>query len=104
VQTLPRWLLPNTDRRIAKERAGRDLDERPSISVWHRNRRFVRTNQSVPPLAAAPCWMAGCAEGLEGPPSRRNAAAFLLILSRCKRHEEREFYVRLAVREKWGAE
>jgi len=28
----------------------------------------------------------------------------LLILNRCKRREEREFYLRLAVREKWGAE
>jgi predicted nuclease of restriction endonuclease-like (RecB) superfamily len=27
----------------------------------------------------------------------------LLILSRCKRSEEREFYLRLAVREKWGS-
>jgi|GEM_PF-3133660 len=28
-QTLPRWLLPDTDRRISKERTGPDLDERP---------------------------------------------------------------------------
>jgi len=28
-QTFPRWLLPSTDSRIAKERTGPDLDERP---------------------------------------------------------------------------
>ncbi len=28
-QTFPRWLLPSTDRRIVKNRMGRDLDERP---------------------------------------------------------------------------
>ncbi len=28
-QTLPRWLLPATDRRIVKDRTGPDLDERP---------------------------------------------------------------------------
>ena len=28
-QTLPRWLLPGTNRRIAKDRTGPDLDERP---------------------------------------------------------------------------
>ncbi len=27
-KTLPRWLLPDTDRRIAKDRTGPDLDER----------------------------------------------------------------------------
>ena len=29
-QTLPRWLLPDTDRRIGKDRTGPDLHERPS--------------------------------------------------------------------------
>ena len=28
-QTLPRWLLPDTDTRIVKDRTGPDLDERP---------------------------------------------------------------------------
>src|SRR5271157_1437290 len=28
-QTLPRWLLPSTDRRIGKDRTGPGLDERP---------------------------------------------------------------------------
>ena len=28
-QTLPQWLLPDTDNRIGKERTGPDLDERP---------------------------------------------------------------------------
>ena len=32
-QTLPRWLLPDTDRRLDKDRTGPDLDERPSISL-----------------------------------------------------------------------
>ena len=30
-QTLPRWLLPGTNRRIAKKRPGPDLDERPLL-------------------------------------------------------------------------
>ncbi len=26
----------------------------------------------------------------------------MIILSQCRREEEREFYIRLAIREKWG--
>jgi len=29
VRTLPRWLLPSTDRRIGNDRTGPDLNERP---------------------------------------------------------------------------
>ena len=39
----PRWLLPDTDRRIGKDRTGPDLDERPLYLVCHRTRRFLRT-------------------------------------------------------------
>ncbi len=28
-QTLPHWLLPDTDRRFVKDRTGSNLDERP---------------------------------------------------------------------------
>jgi len=48
-QTLPRWLLPDTDSRIGKDRTGPDRDERsPPISVCHRNGRFLRTNLTFP--------------------------------------------------------
>jgi hypothetical protein len=33
-QTLPRWPLPSTDRRIDKDRTGPDLDERP-VSIQY---------------------------------------------------------------------
>src|SRR5271165_1192019 len=42
-QTLPRWLLPATDRPIAKIRTGPISTSGPSISVCHLTRRFLRT-------------------------------------------------------------
>ena len=42
VQTLPRWLLPATDRPIAKNRTGPISTSGSSISVCHRTRRFLR--------------------------------------------------------------
>jgi hypothetical protein len=53
-QTLPRWLLPDTDRRIGKNRTGPDLDERPSIFSMSPNRAIPldKSNFSSP-LAAA---------------------------------------------------
>ena len=41
-----------TDRRIAKDRTGPDLDEHPPILLCHRTRRFLRTNQTILPLPA----------------------------------------------------
>jgi len=43
-----------TDRRIAKDRTGPDLDERPSILLCHRTRRFLRTNQTILPARRRP--------------------------------------------------
>ena len=40
---------------LAKTERGPISTSGAPISVCHRNRRFVRINQSVPPLAAAPC-------------------------------------------------
>ncbi len=48
-QTLRRWLLPATDRPIAKKRTGPISTSESSISVCHRTRRFLRTKQFVPP-------------------------------------------------------
>ncbi len=39
----PRWLLPATDRPIAKNRTGPISTSGPSISVCHRTRRFLPT-------------------------------------------------------------
>ena len=43
-QTLPPWLLPATDRRIATKRTGPDLDERPSTISMSQAGSFLRTN------------------------------------------------------------
>jgi len=49
-QTLPRWLLPDADTRIGKERTESDLDDRPlSILVWHQTGRFVRKKSPILP-------------------------------------------------------
>ena len=53
-KTLPRWLLPATDSRIAKDRMGPIWPSGPSILVMHRNRRFLRRIQSVPPHSPPP--------------------------------------------------
>ena len=49
-----RWLLPDTDRRIVKDRTGPDLDERPLyIEYVTEPGDFLRKNQTVlSPLAA----------------------------------------------------
>jgi hypothetical protein len=51
--TLPRWLLPATERPIAKNQTGPISRSGSSISVCHRTRRLLRTKSFVPPLAAA---------------------------------------------------
>ncbi len=54
-QTLPHWLLPDTDHRFVKDRTGSDLHERPHYySVCHQTRRFPRKNQSVSPHSLPP--------------------------------------------------
>ena len=45
-QTLPRWLLPGTNRRNAKDRPGPDLDERPSSFSMSPDGQIHRTNPS----------------------------------------------------------
>ncbi len=40
-QTLPRWLLPATDRPIAKDRTGPDLDERPLYIQYREEKRDI---------------------------------------------------------------
>src|SRR5271166_3130407 len=47
-RTLPRWLLPATDRPIAKNRTDPISTSGSSISVCHRTRRFLRTKSFVP--------------------------------------------------------
>ena len=46
--TLPRWLLPATDRPIAKNQTGPISRSGSSISVCHRTSRFLRTKSFVP--------------------------------------------------------
>src|SRR5271166_2636819 len=48
-QTLPRWLLPDADTRIGKERTESDLDDRPLSLVWHQTGRSRRQKRSVCP-------------------------------------------------------
>jgi len=53
-QTLPRWLLPDTDRPIVKDRTGPDLDERPLYFSMSPN-QAIPADKSIrfPPLVAA---------------------------------------------------
>ena len=57
-QTLPRWLLPDTDSRFGKDRTGPDRDERSLSFSMAPNRAILRKNQSVfprsPPLDRRP--------------------------------------------------
>ena len=53
-QTLPRWLLPATDCRIAKDRMGLIWPSGPSILIMHRARQFLWKIQSVPPTRRRP--------------------------------------------------
>ena len=73
--TLPRWLMPDTDRGISKDRTGPDLDKRPLYSVCHRTRRFLRTNQSVlpPQVQRSSCRVAFCLGGGRRRRARRRA-------------------------------
>src|SRR5271157_4799717 len=53
-QTLPRWLLPDTDRPIVKDRTGPDLDERPLYFSMSPNQAIPAAKSSrFPPLVAA---------------------------------------------------
>src|SRR5271166_2848459 len=73
-QTLPRWRLHDTDRRIPRDRTGHDLDERLLYnSVCHRTKRFLRRNQSVSPRIAAvlPLTILSRPEALKATRSRR---------------------------------
>ena len=45
-QTLPRWLLPDTDSRFGKDRTGPDLDER-SLSFSMAPNRAIPTEKSI---------------------------------------------------------
>src|SRR5208283_5078165 len=49
-QTFPRWLLPDTDRRIAKDPTGSDLDEHPLYIqyVTEPNDSFGQINPFLP--------------------------------------------------------
>jgi hypothetical protein len=47
-QTLPHWLLPDTDSRFGKDPRGPISTSGSSISVCHRTRRFLRTKSFVP--------------------------------------------------------
>src|SRR5271165_3814101 len=65
-QTLPRWRLPATDRRIAKDRTGPDLDERPHYFIMSPI-RAISSDKSIrfSPLAAArPLTIRSWPEGL----------------------------------------
>ena len=53
-KTLPRWLLPATERRNCERSNGPDLAERTLYLIMHRNRRFLRRIQSVPPHSPPP--------------------------------------------------
>src|SRR5208337_153470 len=45
-QTLPRWLLPATDRPIAKDRTGPDLGDRPLSIISMSPNRAIRSDNS----------------------------------------------------------
>ena len=87
-QTLPRWLLPATDRRIAKTERGPISTSGLSILIMHRTRRSLRKNQSVfprsPPLDRRPF---SAAEALHARgsrpaclmPIRRNACSLVAL-------------------------
>ena len=68
-----RWFLHATDRRIGKNRTGPDLDEHPSISLCHRNRRFLQTKsiRFFPLAAAQPLAILSRPEALKAISSRR---------------------------------
>ena len=46
VQTLPRWLLPDTDNRFVKDRTGPDRDERSHYSSMAPN-RAIPTEKTI---------------------------------------------------------
>jgi len=74
-QTLPRWLLPDTDMRIVKDRTGPDLDERPVYFSMSPNRAIPsdKSNFSSPHAAARPLTIRSRPEALNAKGSKRPA-------------------------------